>query len=143
MSSIVPNVNFFQKIGETSDGRVIYQIKDDDKYKKITIPKENQDCFEKLNRDIQISAEASLSKQISKENIKEIRGATLFSGIIGGGLGFFLARNKKTLIKTFSTLGGVLVGVGGAVLYYTNNLLKEIKEPLEEMKKLGIREYKE
>ena len=35
MSSIAPNVNFFQKIGETSDGRVIYQIKDYETYLNI------------------------------------------------------------------------------------------------------------
>lgn len=143
MSLVVPKVNFFQQIGETPDGRVIYQIKDDNKYKKITVLKENQDRFEKLNQDMQIATEGAMSKQANKENIKKIRGATLFTGIVGAGLGCFLARNKKTLTKVFSTLSGAFVGVCGAVLYYANDLLKDLKSPAKEMKKLGIREYKE
>ena len=133
MSLVVPKVNFFQQIGETSDGRVIYQIKDEDKYKKITVPKENQDRFEKLNQDMQIATEGAMSRQANKENIKKIRRATLFTGVVGAGLGCFLARNKKTLTKVFSTISGSFIGVVGAVLYYANDLLKDIKDPAKEI----------
>ena len=49
---MIGNIQLFQKIGVSGD-RTVYRFLNDDVIKKVSIPTEKEDAFEKMNQEMQ------------------------------------------------------------------------------------------
>lgn len=139
MTEISQNLNLFQKIGTTGN-RTIYQTEEDGKIVKITIPTEKEDSFEKMNKKL---AKDCMEYTDSKKADTKIKTLGSLFGVIGGGLGLILARNKSTLFKTLSLGIGVITGLLGGGLLATGPLLNTTQKYIKELKKYDIKPLEE
>ena len=119
MTKVVPNVEIFQKVGRTNDNRVIYQVEQDGKCAKFTLPAEQEDSFDKINDKI-IN---TLKNDLSALNAKKAQVIGVVSTILGGSLGYYLTRNKKPLTVALTTgLAGVATGLTSLLLFFTSTM---------------------
>lgn len=143
MSTVMPKVNFFEPTGQVVNGRAIYVVNDNGKMKKVSVPIEQKDTFEKYNQNLENSMKESISSNISEAKVKKMQRITIASGILGGGIGYFLTRNKKILPKLASTSVGLVAGVLLSAFCFTKNMVKNIKPSINEIKKFDIKNVEE
>ena len=128
VSNVQKNNDFgnVKRVGETSNGRVIYQIADADGKVagKVSIANKDCDIFEKSYRDIEEVApklQDYALKNSSPEKIEKKKKLSkrirLFSTLIGFALPAILIKKGSTWKKGLLTLAGTLSGlIGGSFL---------------------------
>ena len=104
MSSRVSKINFCQPNAQIYDKRIHIYL-DDGEIEKISIPYLENDIYEKNNNKVQ-----------------EIKNKTALSAFLGGGIGFFISRNKIFLSKVVITSIGILMGIGISAYNFAKNL---------------------
>ncbi len=138
MTKIMPHVVVFHKIGKITDNRVLYQIEQEGQTSEFTIPAEKNDSFESTKNEL----EESLKKSCSELNSKKAHRITFFSIFLGSVLGYYLAKNKKTLTKILSivttAISSCILGLG---LFFKPTLIK-FKDLTEKLEEYDIKEYK-
>ena len=139
MPKITPNIEIFQKIGRTNDNRVIYQVEQDGKCAKFTLPAEQEDSFDKTNDKIA----NTIKNDINSLNSKKAQGIGIVSTILGGCLGYYLTRNKKALTTALvSGLTGITAGLTSILLFFTSTI-KNVKNSVKSIKDFDLKEYKD
>ena len=139
MSKIATNIDFFQKVGKTNDNRIIYQMEQDGKIAKFTLPAEQEDSFDKANNEIS----NSLNKDFTKLNSKKGQFIGVVSTILGAGLGYILSRNKKPLVVAITTgLTGLTAGTVALLAFFTPTI-KHLKAGMSTVNNFDLKEYKD
>lgn len=135
------NSELFHKLGKSSDGQCLYEVKDKEsqQYKKFIVPENHADTFEKLNNGIEKSL-GSITSESFKQN-------TLISGLFGAasgvGLSLYLTRKATALKKIFGMAGAAtLLGTAGAMTYMLYTTFK-VLDYGNKLKALNVRPYDE
>ncbi len=113
------------RIGTTPNGRIIYQVVDENGQEagKMTIAPQDADIFEKSYNDIMESApkiqkyalEHSSPEDIEKRK-KTSQIITLLTTLIGAGIPIYLTRKANSTFKqVFATLGGAIAGLAAGM----------------------------
>lgn len=105
MSSTVSKINFSQPRGQAYNERIFCYF-DNGEIENISIQPQQNDSFERVNNT----------------KTDEIKCITITAAILGGGIGYFITRNKQLLTKLVTTSIGALIGVGTAAYHYAKNL---------------------
>ena len=132
------NVKVYRRLGNTPDGKVLYEVKDNytQKCKKITIPNENADKYEKLCDKVSVS---SLKTYTADEFKRKVGVSSVIGGISSAGISLLFAKNKKVLRGVSGAILGCIAGAIGCIGYFVNKVSKFLREA----QKLGIEDYKE
>ena len=139
MTQILPNIEIFHKVGRTADNRVIYQVEQDGKTKKFTIPAEKEDSFDK----IQLAMEDEVKNSCTKTNSKKAQGLAIGSAVLGGFLGYFFTKNKGAIATCCAT---GLTAMGSAILVLTmffKPTMSKFKDLTQNLKECDLKEYTE
>lgn len=136
------NIELFHRLDNAPKGLALYEVQDDQtkKYKKITVPEENADRFEKMIGEI---SQSSLRNFSSDKFIKQVSLAGSLSAVAGCGISFLFTRKSKFLTKIAGGLGGAFLGAFAAVSAMFFNLINKLGNLSKMSKNLGIKEYKE
>ena len=141
MTEIKPITTNINRVGKTDDGKAIYEIKENDDIKRITIPEEKADTYEKLASNI--------DKKFGKYNdnpTELLRLGHMFTmggAIIGSGISAYLLRKTpSTTKKVLGTMGGAIAGSIIAAGTLAGLLITKMIGVIKETQKLGIENYK-
>lgn len=136
MTKIIPNIEIFTKVGATQNNRVLYKIEQDGTTAHMTIPKEQEDTFDKINN--QIADELK-----NMDNSKKGQPVILLGGILGCGAGYFLTRNKRAISTALATLGLGVAGMLGSGFAYMYPTINRIKKHTQQLESFDIKPYNE
>lgn len=144
------------RVGATSDGRLIYQVKDGDNQEvgKISIPGKDQDVFEKSYKDIMESApkiQKYAQTHSSPEDIKKRKRASRWivgiCAAIGAGIPIYLTRKATTVKQVLATavgiVGGLTGGFGLSILTTTPPGTLKFAKASKNLSKIDVRPYSE
>jgi len=133
----MPKLNFFEKIGDSSNGRTIYQAKKSNgEIYKISIPKDKEDHFEKLN--IAVDDDENIRTFGDEKNFKKAKRLMFSLMALGCCLGVYLSRKMDGFKKGFITLASGIGGIAvGSFIFINKN-----KKLEQEIDKLDIKEFK-
>lgn len=125
---MVQNVNSYgaiTKVGQTENGRVIYQVIDGNGQVagKMSIAQKDCDVFEKSYKDIietapklQKFAEKHSSEESRKKLKKTSNWITGLSAAVGAGIGIFKTTHlNKTWMQALFTIGGAIAGLAAGM----------------------------
>ena len=85
----------------------------------------------------------TLKSDLNALNSKKAQVIGITSTILGGGLGYYLARNKKPLTAALvAGLTGVTTGFASLLLFFTSTI-KNVKKSVQSMKDFDLKEYKD
>ena len=139
MTKVIPKVELFQKKGYTNDNKVIYQVEQDGKCAKFTLPVEQEDSFDKVKDKMA----NTLLNDMNALNSKKGQAIGIVSTILGGGLGYYFARNKKPLtVALVAGLTGITTGFASLLLIFTSTI-KDVKNSIQCLKYFDLKEYKD
>lgn len=104
------------RVGMTSDGRVLYQIQSGNQIAQMSVAQKDADTFEKSFNDVMKYAPQyeNYIRTTTPEQLKKKQSTAKW--MIGGlaGIGAFIPavamKKSKTLIKVLATLGGGIAG---------------------------------
>ena len=108
MSSRISGINIPQPNAQIYNERFCY-YNDDNKIKKVSLPIQQNDSFEKINNS----------------RIDEMGMVTITSSVLGGGIGYWIARSQKFFTKLVVTSLGALLGIGVSAYYYAKKIVNE------------------
>lgn len=88
------NFEIYHRLDNAPKGLALYEVQDDQtkKYKKITIPEENADRFEKMIDEI---SQSSLRNFSSDKFIKQVSLAGSLAAFAGCSISFYLPVNQN------------------------------------------------
>jgi hypothetical protein len=128
-----PNINY-EKVGNTNDGRVIYEttnLKTNQK-SKFTVPQQNVDKFDKVINEM---AKFSLNKYDNPTKmVQKVYLGNVFGAVAGAGLSAFLTKNSSTTKRVLGVIGG---SIGGLVVGAMTSLFVILSDITSKVVKFG------
>ena len=109
-----------QRIGNMSDGRIVYRVIDStgEETGKLSVPNNEADTFESAYRDVMVSAPKIQKFVLENSSEKDIKKRRTLSrvivgagGLIGGASALFLAQKVSTVKQILSTVAGIIAGL--------------------------------
>lgn len=138
MQNVTINNPNYNKIGATTDGRLLYEVKDvtSGNYQNYTVAQENADKYESLIN--------STHKDFAPMKIaKQSHLATISGSIAGAGIAAYLTRKSSTTKKVIGTIGGCIGGILTAATITALILISKFAKNIKQAKNLDLRKYNE